>query len=42
MRDGIEILVEAKIDLYPATGRYQLIVEDIRPELTLGSLALSR
>jgi exodeoxyribonuclease VII large subunit len=42
LRDGIEILVEAKVDLYPATGRYQLIIEDVRPEFTLGQLALSR
>lgn len=42
LRDGIEILIEAKVDLYPATGRFQLIVEDIRPEFTLGQLALSR
>lgn len=42
LRDGIEILVEAKIDLYPQTGRYQLIIEDIKPEFTLGQLALSR
>ena len=42
MRDGIEILAEVKVDLYPATGRYQLIVEDIHPEFTLGQLALSR
>ncbi len=40
--DGIEILIEASVDLYEATGRYQLIVEDIRPEFTLGKLALSR
>ncbi|MEY2981360.1 MAG: exodeoxyribonuclease large subunit [Planctomycetota bacterium] len=40
--DGIEILIEATVDLYEATGRYQLIVEDIRPEFTLGKLALSR
>ncbi|MEO0479070.1 MAG: exodeoxyribonuclease VII large subunit [Planctomycetota bacterium] len=42
LKDGVEILVEAKIDLYPATGRYQLILEDIRPEFTLGKLAQSR
>lgn len=40
--DGIEILIEATVDLYEATGRFQLIVEDIRPEFTLGKLALSR
>ncbi|MBK8975974.1 MAG: exodeoxyribonuclease VII large subunit [Planctomycetes bacterium] len=42
LQDGIEILVEARVDLYPATGRYQLILEDVRPEFTLGKLALSR
>ena len=40
--DGIEILIDATVDLYEATGRFQLIVEDIRPEFTLGKLALSR
>ena len=42
LRDGIEIMAEVKVDLYPANGRYQLIVEDILPEFTLGKLALSR
>ena len=42
LRDGIEILVEARVDLYPASGRFQLIIEDIRPEFTLGQLALSK
>ncbi len=42
LRDGLEILIEARIDLYPATGRYQLVLEDIRPEFTLGKLALTR
>ncbi|MCA8944362.1 MAG: exodeoxyribonuclease VII large subunit [Planctomycetes bacterium] len=42
LRDGIEIMVEAKVDLYPANGRFQLIIEDIHPEFTLGKLALSR
>lgn len=42
LRDGIQILAEAKVDLYPATGRFQLIIEDIRPEFTLGQMALSR
>ena len=42
LRDGLEILIEAKIDLYPASGRYQLIIENIKPEFTLGKLALSR
>ncbi|MBI5852739.1 MAG: exodeoxyribonuclease VII large subunit [Planctomycetes bacterium] len=42
LRDGIEILVEAKVDLYPQTGRYQLVIEYIKPEFTLGQMALSR
>ncbi len=42
LQDGIEILVEARVDLYPATGRYQLILEDIKPEFTLGKLAQNR
>jgi exodeoxyribonuclease VII large subunit len=42
LRDGIEILVEARVDLYPASGRFQLVIEAIRPEFTLGRLALSR
>lgn len=42
MRDGIEIMIRARVDLYPKTGRYQLIIDDIEPEFTLGQLALSR
>ncbi len=42
LRDGIQIMVEARVDLYPANGRFQLIIEDIKPEFTLGKLALSR
>ncbi len=42
MQDGIEVRVRVKVDLYPASGRYQVIVEDIDPEFTLGKLALSR
>ncbi len=42
LQDGIEILIEARIDFYPRSGRFQLIIEDIKPEFTLGKLALSR
>ena len=42
LKDGVEILIDAKVDLYPPTGRYQLILEGIRPEFTLGKMALSR
>ena len=42
LQDGIEILVEARVDFYPVTGRFQLIVEEIDARFTLGQLALSR
>ncbi|MEZ6038340.1 MAG: exodeoxyribonuclease VII large subunit [Planctomycetota bacterium] len=42
LRDGIEIRAQVKVDFYPATGRFQLIVQDIDPSFTLGKLALSR
>lgn len=42
LRDGIEIRALVKVDLYPASGRYQVVVQDIDPSFTLGKLALSR
>lgn len=42
LRDGIEIRALVRVDLYVATGRYQVVVEDIDPSFTLGKLALSR
>ncbi len=42
MRDGIEVRVLVRVELYAAQGRYQLIVEDIDPSFTLGKLALER
>ncbi|MBL9076843.1 MAG: exodeoxyribonuclease VII large subunit [Planctomycetes bacterium] len=42
LRDGIEIRVLVKVDLYVGSGRYQVVVEDIDPSFTLGKLALTR
>lgn len=42
LSDGIEIRALVRVDLYPARGNYQLIVEDIDASFTLGKLALSR
>ena len=42
LRDGIEIRALVRVDLYVASGRYQVVVEDIDPSFTLGKLALSR
>jgi exodeoxyribonuclease VII large subunit len=42
LRDGIEIRVLVRVDLYPATGRYQIVVQDIDPSFTLGKLALTK
>ena len=42
LRDGIQIRVLVKVEVYAPSGRYQVIVEDIDPDFTLGQLALSR
>ncbi len=42
LRDGLEIRVLVKVDLYVQTGRYQVVVQDIDPSFTLGKLALTR
>jgi exodeoxyribonuclease VII large subunit len=42
LQDGIEVRFQVKVDLYEASGSYQLIVEDVDPVHTLGKLALAR
>lgn len=42
LRDGIEVRVLVRVDLYPATGRFQIVVQDIDPSFTLGKLALTK
>lgn len=42
LRDGIEIRVLCKMDVYPPWGEYKIIIKDIDPEFTLGKLAQSR
>lgn len=42
LRDGIEIRALVKVDFYPASGRFQVVVQDIDPSFTLGKLALTR
>ena len=42
MRDGLEIRALVRADFYPASGRFQLIVNDIDPSFTLGKLALTK
>lgn len=42
LRDGIEIRALVRVDLYPQTGRYQIVVQDIDPSFTLGKLALTK
>lgn len=41
-RDGMEIKVLCKVDVYPPWGKYSLIIKDIDPEFTLGKLARTR
>lgn len=42
LQDGIEIRALVRVDLYPASGRYQLVLEDLDPTFTLGRMALTR
>jgi len=42
LRDGLEVRALVQVDLYPASGRYQVIVQDIDPSFTLGKLALTK
>jgi len=42
LRDGLEVRVLVRVDLYAASGSYQLIIEDIDPSFTLGKMALTR
>ena len=42
LRDGIEVRVFGKVDVYPPLGKYSLIIRDIDPVFTLGKLAQSR
>lgn len=41
-RDGMEIRVLSKVDVYPPWGKYSLIIKDVDPEFTLGKLARTR
>ncbi|MBM4060500.1 MAG: exodeoxyribonuclease VII large subunit [Planctomycetes bacterium] len=42
LRDGIEVRLLVKVDLYVASGRFQVVVQDVDPSFTLGKLALTR
>ncbi len=42
LRDGLEVRVLVRLDLWPATGRFQIVVQDIDPNFTLGRLALTK
>lgn len=40
LQDGLEVRVQVRVDLFPRTGTYQVVVEDVDPAYTLGALAL--
>jgi len=42
LKDGIEVRVLCRLDLWPPHGHYSIIIKDIDPEFTLGKLAQSR
>ncbi len=42
LRDGLEIRVLCKVDVYPPWGEYKVVIKDIDPTFTLGKLAQTR
>jgi exodeoxyribonuclease VII large subunit len=42
LRDGLEVKIKARVDLYAKEGRYQLIVSEIDPHYSLGAIARKR
>ena len=42
LKDGIEVRVLCKLDLWPPHGHYNIIIKNIDPEYTLGKMAQSR
>ena len=42
LEDGIRIRARVRVDVYPPTGSYQVIVEEIDPSFTLGEIAQRR
>jgi len=42
LKDGIEVRVLSKVDVYPLHGNYKLIIRDIDTAFTLGKLAKTR
>lgn len=42
LRDGLEVKLKARVDLYGKEGRYQLIVSGIDPSYSLGAIARRR
>jgi exodeoxyribonuclease VII large subunit len=42
LQDGIEIRALVRVDLYPQSGQFQIVIEDIDPAFTLGHMARTR
>ncbi len=42
LKDGLQCMFLVKVDIYPVTGSFQLVVEDIDLNYTLGAMALKR
>lgn len=42
LQDGIEVKLLCRVDLYPRSGNFMLIVEDIDPIYTIGKLAQNK
>ncbi|MGE3166195.1 MAG: exodeoxyribonuclease VII large subunit [Planctomycetota bacterium] len=39
LQDGLRVRVLVRVDLYPAAGTYQVVIEDLDPYYTLGEIA---
>jgi exodeoxyribonuclease VII large subunit len=42
LKDGLEVRLQVRVDLYEPKGAYQLVVEDVDPIHTLGKIAQNR
>jgi exodeoxyribonuclease VII large subunit len=42
LRDGLEVRLLVRVELYGPSGSYQIVVQDVDPVHTLGKLALAR
>ena len=42
IQDGVQVRLRVRVDVYARSGSYQVVVEDIDPDFTLGAIAMQR